>query len=1313
MAVVAVLAAAMLAAIPPAAGAAPVGADPSGPASARPDRSGDAEVVPGELLVQFEPGVRGSERAEARDRNGLAHVRNLPLVDFELVRTGDRTTPPEEQAERVQRDRAVRLAEPNFVYHPAQTLPDDPEFGDLWGLHNTGQMGGTADADIDAPEAWEIDSDQSDLVVAVTDTGVWADHPDLAGAMWTNPDETPDDDTDNDGNELVDDVHGYDFFNDDGSVFDEADPDDHGTHVAGTIAAVADNGTHVAGVSNARIMALKFIGPTGGSADGAIAAIAYAVDKGADVINASWGGGMFSEALRDAIEAAGDAGILFVAAAGNAGSDNDASPSYPASYDLPNIISVAATTRTDALASFSNFGETSVDLGAPGQSILSTVPQFAKAVLTGPDTPGATAYHSAFHSFGLEGVLSSSDREALLGAALDWAGAVSDTPILLVDDDGGASFEGTYEATLTDLGYTDVTTETVPVPGPSDDCGSHHGPDATTMAGNLVIWFTGTDFGCWSTNPFGAPTPEGDDTLTETDQSNLTTHLNDGEDLLLFGQDIGFDLTDDGTTPNTLLSDTLNTGYISDLDLNFDLVAQADTAYAALPTIELSASGSSSQLFSDALLPLDGADAGLRGSPTTWFSGTSMAAPHVSGAAAVVHATYPGLGHLDVKARLLDLGDPLSDLDGKTVSGKRLNLASALEPPTVPGAPTDVSATAGDGQATVSWTPPEDDGHSDITEYTITTYEGSNPTGTTTASGSATSKTVAGLTNGTTYTFTVYATNGVGDGPESDPSNAVTPEEATVPGAPTDVSATAGDASATVSWTPPADDGGSAITEYTITTYEGSNPTGTTTASGSATSKTVTGLTNGTTYTFTVYATNDAGDGPESDPSNAVTPLGPPGAPTGVSASAGDASATVSWTAPADDGGSAITSYTITTYDGSTPVKTTSAGASATSKTVNGLTNGTTYTFTVYATNDVGDGPESSATSGVTPKTVPDAPTNVSAVAGEESAKVSWKAPADNGGSTITKYTVTAYKGSTSVGATTASGSARSKTVTGLDAGATYTFTVKATNGVGTGPASSHSQPVDIPLPRSGYWMLGSPGNVHAFGDAGDFGSASLPGQAEDIEPSPSGNGYWVVDAGGYVGTFGDAAYHGGLNGALQAGEAVTAMSATPTGDGYWLFTNFGRVATFGAAPHLGDMTGVALNGPVLDSVATPSGKGYYMVGSDGGIFAFGDAAFYGSMGGIPLNAPVQSLVPDGDGTGYWLVASDGGIFAFEAPFHGSMGDTVLNQPVTGMVASGSAGYLMVASDGGIFAFGSAPFHGSLGANPPPYPIVSVAVLRD
>ncbi len=272
----------------------------------------------------------------------------------------------------------IAAIEPNIVIQ-AQITPSDSTFSSLWGLNNTGQSGGLLDADIDAPEAWEYTTGSKNVVVAVIDTGVDFNHPDIRANMWVNPGEVGGDGSDNDGNGFVDDIHGYDFVNNDGSPMDD---NGHGTHVAGTIGAVGNNAEGVVGVNwSVSIMALKFLNANGtGFISNAIKALNYATmmktEYGVNVVvaNNSWGGGGYNSQMYNAIRSAQEANILFVAAAGNDGSNNDSRNAYPANYDLDNVISVAATDNRDKLASFSNYGATKVHLAAPGVGIRSTTP---------------------------------------------------------------------------------------------------------------------------------------------------------------------------------------------------------------------------------------------------------------------------------------------------------------------------------------------------------------------------------------------------------------------------------------------------------------------------------------------------------------------------------------------------------------------------------------------------------------------------------------------------------------------------------------------------------------------------------------------------------------------------------------------------------------------------------------------------------------------------------------------------------------------------------------------------------------------------
>jgi hypothetical protein len=413
-------------------------------------------------------------------------------------------------------------------------------------------------------------------------------------------------------------------------------------------------------------------------------------------------------------------------------------------------------------------------------------------------------------------------------------------------------------------------------------------------------------------------------------------------------------------------------------------------------------------------------------------------------------------------AERLAISDPatalmvyVTDFDGGTImlyDGSKWKELSTIQLRTLPDAPTLVTATATNGEATVSFIAPSNNGGSPITKYTATSSPG-NITGTLNQSGGGTI-TVTDLANGTAYTFTVTATNAIDTSAASAASTSVTP--ATVPDAPTDVAATATNGEATVSFTAPLSDGGSAITSYTATSSP-DDITGTLNQSGSG-AILVTGLTNGTAYTFTVRATNAVDTSAASAASTSVTPVTISNAPTSVYATAGNTQATVSFTAPSNDGGSAIISYTATSSPGGFTETLNQSGSGV--MTVTGLTNGEAYTFTVTATSAVGTSAASGSSTSVTPATTPDVPTDVSAIAGNTQAIVSFTAPSSDGGSVITLYTATSSPGNITGTLNPAEGGAI--LVTGLTNGTAYTFTVTATNAIGTSDASGSSTSVTL-----------------------------------------------------------------------------------------------------------------------------------------------------------------------------------------------------------------------------------------------------------
>lgn len=386
----------------------------------------NAEYVEGELIVKFSENASQSEIGNIRANFNAQSKRSYRLINAEVWKIGK--DDPGSIIDALKQLEYVEYAEPNYILRMVETIPQeldavpgDPRLEDLWGMHNEGQLGGTVDADIDALEAWGVTTGSHDVIIGVIDSGVDYLHEDLVGNIWTNEGEIPGNGIDDDLNGYVDDVHGYDFVNNDG---DPMDDNDHGTHCSGTIAGVGDNGIGVVGVNwQAQIMALKFLSAGGsGTTDAAIAAVEYATMMGAHLTSNSWGGGGYSQALYDAIEAAGEAGQLFIAAAGNDGIDNDSYPHYPSSYDLDNIISVASTDDNDYMSGFSNYGLTSVDLGAPGSSILSTIPNdyysfFSGTSMATPHVAGvAGLIISQDPALGLESISYQTVRDRILNS---------------------------------------------------------------------------------------------------------------------------------------------------------------------------------------------------------------------------------------------------------------------------------------------------------------------------------------------------------------------------------------------------------------------------------------------------------------------------------------------------------------------------------------------------------------------------------------------------------------------------------------------------------------------------------------------------------------------------------------------------------------------------------------------------------------------------------------------------------------------------------------------------------------------------------
>jgi subtilisin family serine protease len=635
----AVVVAAIAAALPIAVSSAPA-KQPASLQSATASGLFGQRVAPGQVIVRYTRGASRSDRVAAKDDAAAGHLRKLLLSRTELVKV----TPGEEAqaAARLEQDPNVVYAEPNAIVHE-EAIPNDPRFTDLWGLNNTGQqvkgVAGLADADIDAPEAWNMGAVSSGVgtsVVAVVDSGVVANHPELAVNMFSNAGEANHTNgVDDDGNGFIDDYRGWDFaYNDNNPTTTR----DHGTHVAGTIGALANNSHGVAGVASfptqsgfwlgPRIMAVKVLDEQG---SGTIADLAdglvYAGAMNAKVANVSLGLPGTSATLDNAIKS--NPNTLYVVAAGNDGVNNDTSPHTPCNPatapDAANKICVAATDSSDALAGFSNFGATNVDLAAPGVDILSTVP--TKRIFSDnfeTDIAGRwktdAAGQTGTQRWGRSTLFSTSPSHSLTDSPV---GNYQNHQDNWARNQNGFDFTGVHHCRVN----ADAKIDT-------EDNFDTFTIEATRTPSVVSSWQTVFSFNGTATGSLTANLPAAFDGKT--------------------GVFVRFRLRTDGTN-------TRDGVYLDDVAVRCRTNTFNATSYEFL-------------------------------------SGTSMATPHVAGAAAFLFSKFPGATVGQVKDKILRSADRKASLSGRVVTGARLNLYKAASESSAAVSGGVLRFTAGVGQ---------------------------------------------------------------------------------------------------------------------------------------------------------------------------------------------------------------------------------------------------------------------------------------------------------------------------------------------------------------------------------------------------------------------------------------------------------------------------------------------------------------------------------------------------------------------------------------------------------------------------------------